>query len=85
MVILCRELLASTLSAGFPSAAFTSLDEAVLTEFLCGHVESVDQLIECLRARDAAKTRICPPDSHGVFFVCTGQHTLHSLHGNSFK
>ena len=71
MVILCRELLASNLSAGFLDDVFTSLNEAVHTEFFRGRVQSVDHVIECLR--DAAK--MCPPESHPVLFALSS--TLH--------
>ncbi|KAN0128203.1 CHAT domain containing protein [Lactarius tabidus] len=49
MVILCRELLTSDLSAGFPVAAFTSLNGAVDSEFIRGRVQSLNQVIDCLR------------------------------------
>ncbi|KAI9444133.1 hypothetical protein H4582DRAFT_2126044, partial [Lactarius indigo] len=66
MVDLCRELLASNLSAGFPIAAFVSLVDVVNTEFLRGRsVQLLDEVIECLR--DAVK--IGPPSSHLLLFA----------------
>ncbi|KAH9023921.1 CHAT domain-containing protein [Lactarius hengduanensis] len=64
MVVLCRELLTSDMSAHFPVAPFISLKDAVIAEFRQGRLESLDQVIECLR--DAVKLR--PPESHGVWF-----------------
>jgi tetratricopeptide (TPR) repeat protein len=49
MVILCRELLTSDLSAGFPVAAFTSLNGAVDSEFIRGRTQSLNRVIDCLR------------------------------------
>jgi tetratricopeptide (TPR) repeat protein len=63
MVALCRELLTSNISADLLVAAVISLHVAVNTEFFRGRVQSVDQVIECLR--DAAK--VVPSDSHLVF------------------
>ncbi|KAF8257820.1 CHAT domain-containing protein [Lactarius quietus] len=65
MVVLCHDLLTSGLSAGFPVAAFTSLNEAVNSEFIRGRVPSIDQVIECLR--DA--TKIFPPGLHLIMFA----------------
>ncbi len=65
MVVLSRELLTSNLSAGFPVAAFISLNVAIKAEFIRGRVQSLDQVIECLR--DAVK--MCPPGSHLVLFT----------------
>ncbi|KAI9462804.1 CHAT domain-containing protein [Lactarius psammicola] len=66
MVVLCRELLTSNLSAGFPVVAFTSLSEAVKTEYIRGRsIQSLDEVTECLR--DAVK--MCPPGSHLVLFA----------------
>ena len=67
MVDLCRELLTSTLSTGFPNSdtVFISLIAAVDAEFFRGRVQSVDQVIECLR--DAAK--MCSPDSHLIIYA----------------
>ncbi|KAH9012803.1 CHAT domain-containing protein [Lactarius pseudohatsudake] len=64
MVVLCHELLTSDMSAHFPVAPFISLKDAVIAEFRQGRLESLDQVIECLR--DAVKIR--PPESHGVWF-----------------
>ncbi|KAH9059497.1 hypothetical protein EDB87DRAFT_759874 [Lactarius vividus] len=64
MVVLCRELLTSDIPADFPVAPFIFLKEAVIAEFCQGRLESLDQVIECLRT--AVKIR--PPESHGVFF-----------------
>ena len=65
MVDLCRELLTSTLWGDFPDAVFTHLNLAVDAEYFRGRDQSMDQAIECLR--DAAK--MCPPESHSVFFA----------------
>ncbi|KAH9179047.1 hypothetical protein EDB89DRAFT_770508 [Lactarius sanguifluus] len=64
MVVLCRELLTSDISADFPVAPFIFLKDAVIAEFCEGRLESLDQVIECLR--DAVKIR--SPESHGVWF-----------------
>ncbi|KAH9019078.1 CHAT domain-containing protein [Lactarius pseudohatsudake] len=64
MVDLCRELLTSDTSADFPVVPFISLKDAVIAEFCEGRLESLDQVIECLR--DAVKIR--SPESHGVWF-----------------
>ena len=68
MVILCRELLTSKLSAkssaSSPDAAFKSLNEAADAEFDRGFpIELLDEVVECLR--DAVK--MCPPNSYNVF------------------
>ncbi|KAH9000944.1 CHAT domain-containing protein [Lactarius hatsudake] len=66
MMVLCRELLASDLSAGFPVVAFVSLVDAVNAEFLRGGaVHLLDEVIECLR--DAVK--MGPPSSHLLLFA----------------
>ena len=67
MVALCRYLITSEspLSAGFPRLAFLYLSEAVDFESLRGRVQSLEEVIDCLRV--AAK--MCPPDSHVVFFA----------------
>ena len=65
MVDLCRGLFASSSSAGFPVDAFGSLSGVVVAEFIRGRAQSVDLVVECLR--DA--TKICPPDSHHVFYA----------------
>ncbi|KAH9047135.1 CHAT domain-containing protein [Lactarius hengduanensis] len=64
MVVLCRELLTSHVSADHP--AFTDLKETVCTEFIRGRpIQLLDQVIECLR--DAAK--MCPPGSPHASFA----------------
>ncbi|KAH9166514.1 hypothetical protein EDB89DRAFT_215867 [Lactarius sanguifluus] len=66
MMVLCRELLASDLSAGFPVVTFASLVDAVNAEFLQGRsVHLLDEVIECLR--DAVK--MGPPSSHLLLFA----------------
>ncbi|KAH9041482.1 CHAT domain-containing protein [Lactarius deliciosus] len=62
MVDLCRELLTSDL----PVVPFISLSlkDAVMAEICEGRLESLDQVIGCLR--DAVK--IHSPESHGVWF-----------------
>ncbi len=66
MVVLCRELLTSNISAGFPVAAFMSLNEAVNAEFDRGRpVQSLDEAIQFLR--DAV--RMYPPGSHLVLYA----------------
>ena len=62
MVVLCRELLTSNISADFPIASFVSLRDAVSAEYNRGRtsIQSLDQVIECLR--DAVK--LCPPGSY---------------------
>ncbi|KAI9429487.1 CHAT domain-containing protein [Lactarius indigo] len=61
MVDLCRELLTSNISADISVPIFTSLTEAVTTEYYRGRpVQLLDQVAECLR--DAVK--MCPPGSH---------------------
>ncbi|KAI9443714.1 CHAT domain-containing protein [Lactarius psammicola] len=66
MVVLCRELLTSEISAGFPTAAFTSLNDAVNTEFDRGiSIQLLNKVVECLR--DAVK--VCPPGSYNVLYA----------------
>ncbi|KAI9462856.1 CHAT domain-containing protein [Lactarius psammicola] len=62
MVVLCRELLTSGFSEGFPSLVFRSLVAAANAEFIRGRFQSLDQIIECLR--DAVKR--CPQN---LFFA----------------
>ena len=63
MTVLCRELITSN---DFPTAAFMSLGEAVLSEFARGRpIKSLDAVIECLR--DAV--RVCPPGSHFIMYA----------------
>ena len=69
MMVLCHELLASNLSAGFPAAAFISLKDASNAESNRGRVQSLDQVIECLR--DAVK--VCPPGSYDVLYALAEQ------------
>ena len=81
MVVLCRELLTSDLSASYPSTAFVSLNVAADAEFNRGlPIELLDEVVECLR--DAVK--VCPPSSYRVFVALAEQlHTrfikTHSL------
>ena len=66
MVVLCRELLTSNISAYFLSAAFRSLNGAAIAGFHRGlPIELLDEVVEYLR--DAAK--VCPPSSscHALF------------------
>jgi hypothetical protein len=65
MVALCRELLTSNLSAGFPNEIFRMLNFAINDEVRRGNVEPLDTVIEFLR--DAAK--IHPSDSHTASFA----------------
>ena len=59
IVVLCRELLASNISADFPVTAFLSLNQVVNVEYFRGRVvQSLGQVIECLH--DAVNA--CPPD-----------------------
>ena len=63
MVVHCRELLISHVSADFPVGVFAILSESVFTEFSERLlVRPIDQVIECLR--EAIK--MCPPMSHQV-------------------
>lgn len=65
MVVLCRELLASEISADDFTAAFLSLNNAVDTEADRGRFAQLDEATECLR--DAVK--MCPPGSHLVLLA----------------
>ncbi|KAH9171562.1 CHAT domain-containing protein [Lactarius sanguifluus] len=70
MVVLCRELLTSNISAGFPVAAFKSLDDAANSEFLRElPIPLLDEVIDCLR--DAVK--VCPLGSYEVLFALANQ------------
>ncbi|KAH9047141.1 CHAT domain-containing protein [Lactarius hengduanensis] len=70
MVVLCRELLTSNISAAFPVAAFKSLDDAANSEFLRElPIPLLDEVIECLR--DAVK--VCPLGSYEVLFALANQ------------
>ncbi|KAH9162900.1 CHAT domain-containing protein [Lactarius sanguifluus] len=69
MVILCRELLTSNVSASlFQVVASTIclLSGAVNIEYSRGrHIQSIDEVVECLRGA----VNICPPGSHEVLLV----------------
>lgn len=65
MVDLCHEILTSNYSADFPFGVFKSLSQAFDAEFARGRVQSLDQVIECLR--DAVK--MCPSSSHRVLLA----------------
>ena len=66
MVVLCRELLTSNISADFPVAAFISLDEAFGVKAILGRpIQLLDEVIECLR--DAVK--VCLPSSYHVLLA----------------
>src|SRR6266702_4174043 len=66
MVVLCRELLTSNISADFPVGAFESLKQAVNAEFVRERpIPLLNEVIECLR--DAVK--LCPPGSYDVLFA----------------
>ena len=73
MLILCRELLTSNVSADFPVAAFRALSGAINIECFQGQgrvdAQLGDQIVDCVR--DAVK--MCPPDFHFVFYAlaCT--------------
>jgi tetratricopeptide (TPR) repeat protein len=69
MVVLYRELITSTLSAGFLNAVAPYLSNAVTTEIDRGRVQSLDEVIEFLR--DAVK--VCPPDSYSVSIALGSQ------------
>ena len=70
MLILCRELLSSNISADFPVAAFRALDQAVDAEYNRGRsIPLLDEVIDCLQ--DAVK--ICPPGSYRVLFALANQ------------
>ncbi len=61
MVVLCRELLTSDISAAFLVASFICLSGAVNAEFIRGrYIHSLDEVTECLW--DAVK--VCPTGSH---------------------
>jgi CHAT domain-containing protein/tetratricopeptide (TPR) repeat protein len=67
MVVLCRELLISNLSADFPIDAFQSMIHAVNAELNRGRpIQLLDEVIECLK--DAVK--VYPPSgSHGILLA----------------
>ncbi|KAI9462864.1 CHAT domain-containing protein [Lactarius psammicola] len=67
MVVLCRELLTSDLSAGFSVDAFVSLGEAISADSVHSS-QSLNEVTECLR--DAVT--MCPPGSPLVFFALAG-------------
>jgi CHAT domain-containing protein len=62
MVALCRELITSDISTGFPEAVLMSLTDAIVADFTAGRYlhSLIDQVIEC--QRDAVN--VCPPGSH---------------------
>ncbi|KAN0134245.1 CHAT domain containing protein, partial [Lactarius tabidus] len=63
MVVLCRELLPSTISTDFPADAFMFLsDIATLSSIRRRSVQLLNKVIECLR--DAVEVR--PPGTHRV-------------------
>jgi tetratricopeptide (TPR) repeat protein len=63
MVVLCRELLPSTISTDFPADAFMFLsDTATLSSIRRRSVQLLNKVIECLR--DAVEVR--PPGTHRV-------------------
>ncbi|KAH9047454.1 CHAT domain-containing protein [Lactarius deliciosus] len=72
MVVLCRGLLTSNMSADFPVDAFTSFYQAVLSQMGKSYnewpVQLLDDVIDCLR--DAAK--VCPPDSFPILLALAG-------------
>ncbi len=69
VLVLCHELLASDISTGFPTAAFTSLYPAIHAELFRGrHGPLLDEAIGCLR--DAVK--VCPPHLHQVHLGLAG-------------
>ncbi|KAH9041480.1 hypothetical protein EDB83DRAFT_2318223 [Lactarius deliciosus] len=69
MVILCRELLTSNVSASFIQVVASTiclLSGAVNIEYSRGqHIQSIDEVVECLRGA----VKICPPGSHEVLLV----------------
>ena len=71
MVVLCRELLTSNISASFPSTAFQSLNRAAEAEFNRRGlpIELLDEVVECLR--DAVK--VYPPNSYRVVIALVEQ------------
>ena len=70
MVVLCRELLTSNMSAAFLIPDFESLSLASNLEYNRGRpIKFLDEVIECLR--DAVK--VCPPGSYEVLFALANQ------------
>ena len=70
MVVLCRELLTSKLSASFPSSSFIALNTAADAEFDRGlPIKLLDEIVQCLR--DAVK--VCVPNSYLVFVALANQ------------
>jgi CHAT domain-containing protein len=65
MLVLCRELLDSKLSAGIPFDTFLSLNMVAHIEYNRGRAQSLDRDIECLR--DAAKV-FRPDSARGLLF-----------------
>ncbi|KAI0298414.1 hypothetical protein B0F90DRAFT_718137 [Multifurca ochricompacta] len=73
MVVLCRELLTSDSSAGYPTNAIIFLAGAVLDTFCSGdQVQPLDEVIECLQ--EALKK--CPPGLHQVSLALGGALTI---------
>jgi tetratricopeptide (TPR) repeat protein len=62
IMVYCRELSTSTLSAGFPNEVLTSLNKAVKAQFSRGGVQLtlLDEVIEFLRGA----VEVCPPSSY---------------------
>ena len=81
MVVLCRELLTSNISAYFPADAFRTLGAAAFAEYFRGlPIDLLDEVVECLR--DAVK--VCLPNSYLVFIALVELlfarfHITHSL------
>ena len=70
MMVLCRELLASNMSADIPISPILSFDKSVQVAFNRGlPVELLGEVIECLR--DAVK--VCPPASYDLFLALAGR------------
>ncbi len=70
MVVLCRELLTTDISADFPIGAFVYLKRAVNSEFDKGRaVQPLDNAIECLRDAVKAVDVSCQPKSYDVLLA----------------
>ena len=66
MVVLCRELLASNISADFPEGAFLSFEKIAEAASDRGiPIELLDEVIECLR--DVVE--VCTPGLHSVLLI----------------
>ncbi|KAF8267012.1 hypothetical protein EI94DRAFT_1802251 [Lactarius quietus] len=79
MTLLCRELLTSDLSAGFPDTAFTSLSKAINTDFMRGWSESLAEATECLRVA----VKICPPRSPFVLLALANTRCIRCIETDS--